>query len=103
MNTTLALTIYDEALRQTNDHFQGFQDRSLEDLLAEPYKTPSAEDVQAVLDSDDFKELKGDVEAFDVIFAAENASREERAALDGLSIFDSLYPRGDDGESLDFV
>lgn len=103
MNTALALSIYDEALRNANNGFIGFQDRTLEDLIENPYRTPTQEDVQAVLDSEGYEELKGKVDAFEVIFEAENASDEARSDYDALSIFDSMYPRSDEGGSLDFL
>lgn len=90
MNTALALTIYDEALKEANDHFLDWDSRTAEDIAAKPYRTPTLDEVQAVLDSDGYETLKGHVTAQDVMLMAEGASRNERAAFAGISFFDDL-------------
>ncbi len=101
MNTALALTIYDEALQKANDHFLDWDQRTAEDIAAKPYRTPTLDEVQAVLDADGFEDLKGKVSAQDVMFMAERASDNERGAFDGISIFDYLTVGGE-GEDYDF-
>ncbi len=101
MNTALALTIYNEALQQANNHFLDWEQRTVEDIVARPYRTPTVDEVQAVLDSEGFEELKGQVSAMDVITMAAGASDNERKAFDGISFFDDLT-MGDEGEDYDF-
>lgn len=96
MNTALALTIYDEALREANDHFLDWESRTAEDISAKPYRVPTLDEVQAVLDGEDFMELKGKVSAQDVILMAEGASHNERAAFYGISLFDDLTMGGEE-------